>query len=75
MLLSKTRNSNEQRGFDDEQLLVVEEVELPVINVSHLAESDEVRREECKSEIAKASQEWGFFQIVIMEFPRMFSVV
>ncbi|WVY96179.1 hypothetical protein V8G54_028330 [Vigna mungo] len=64
MLLSKTRTSNEQSGFDDDQLLVVEMTELPVISVSHLAESDEGRREECKSEIAKASQEWGFFQIV-----------
>ncbi|CAJ1977276.1 unnamed protein product [Sphenostylis stenocarpa] len=64
MLLSKTRNSNGENGFDDDQVLVEEEIELPVINMNHLAESDEVRRQECKYAIAKASQEWGFFEIV-----------
>ncbi|QCE08388.1 aminocyclopropanecarboxylate oxidase [Vigna unguiculata] len=66
MLLNKTRNSNEQSGCDDDKVVVVvvEDTELAVINVRHLAESDEVRREKCKSEIAKASEEWGFFQIV-----------
>ncbi|TKY51102.1 Gibberellin 2-beta-dioxygenase 8 [Spatholobus suberectus] len=64
ILLDKTQNSNEENCFDDDQLSVVEECELPVIDVSRLAESDEVRREECKSEIFKASQEWGFFQVV-----------
>ncbi|KAH1036042.1 hypothetical protein GYH30_055820 [Glycine max] len=60
ILLSKTNGEN---GFDDQFL--VEECELPLIDVSRLAESgDEVRREECKSEIFKASQEWGFFQVV-----------
>ncbi|XP_020208951.1 gibberellin 2-beta-dioxygenase 8 [Cajanus cajan] len=62
ILLSKTQNSNEENGFDE--LLAVEECEVPVIDVSRLEESDEVRREECKCEIFKACQEWGLFQVV-----------
>ena len=46
------------------EVVVVEERKLPVIDLSGLEESDEVAREECKSQIARASQEWGFFQVV-----------
>ncbi|XP_027364743.1 gibberellin 2-beta-dioxygenase 8-like [Abrus precatorius] len=63
ILLDKIQNRKGEDGFEQE-LLVVEECELPVIDVRRLEESDEVLREECKSEIAKASQEWGFFQVV-----------
>ncbi|KAJ1408096.1 Oxoglutarate/iron-dependent dioxygenase [Sesbania bispinosa] len=58
-LLDKAQNNEENWEF-----MVLEECELPVIDLSRLEESDGVVREECKSEIAKASQEWGFFQIV-----------
>lgn len=43
--------------------VMVEECELPLIDLSQLS-LGEVEREECKIEIAKASQEWGFFQVV-----------
>ncbi|KAL1355453.1 hypothetical protein HN51_007485 [Arachis hypogaea] len=50
------RNNNE--------VVVVEECELPVIDLSLLEASEELAREECKSQIARASEEWGFFQVV-----------
>ncbi|KAL6990821.1 gibberellin 2beta-dioxygenase [Sarracenia purpurea var. burkii] len=42
---------------------IVEERELPVINLRRLKMGEEERKQ-CKREIAKASQEWGFFQVV-----------
>ncbi|XP_075106452.1 gibberellin 2-beta-dioxygenase 8-like [Nicotiana tabacum] len=44
-------------------LFVVEECELPLIDLE-LLNGREFEREECKRKIAKASQEWGFFQVV-----------
>ncbi|CAJ1925096.1 unnamed protein product [Sphenostylis stenocarpa] len=65
ILFDKTRdNIRENNGVDYDELVVAEECELPVIDLSRLEESDEVVREECKSHIARASQEWGFFQVV-----------
>ncbi|KAK3433368.1 hypothetical protein EUGRSUZ_D00814 [Eucalyptus grandis] len=43
--------------------IVVEERDLPVINLGRLSLSKEERRE-CKAEIARASREWGFFQVL-----------
>ncbi|KAL3742103.1 hypothetical protein ACJRO7_017564 [Eucalyptus globulus] len=43
--------------------VVVEERDLPVINLGRLSLSKEERRE-CKAEIARASREWGFFQVL-----------
>lgn len=64
ILFDKTRNINQENNDFDHQDLVAEECELPVIDLSCLEDSDEVAREECKSHIARASQEWGFFQVV-----------
>nr|XP_016462161.1 PREDICTED: gibberellin 2-beta-dioxygenase 8-like [Nicotiana tabacum] len=44
-------------------LFVVEECELPLIDLELLYGGD-FEMEECKRKIAKASQEWGFFQVV-----------
>ena len=49
---------------NNELVNMVEECELPLIDLSRLHFGDEVEREECKAEIARASQEWGFFQVV-----------
>lgn len=45
-------------------LFLVEECELPLINLHQLKYGDKFEREECKKKIAKASREWGFFQVV-----------
>lgn len=48
---------------DDEHidLFMVEECELPLINLHQLNYGNKFEREECKKKIAKASREWGFF--------------
>ncbi|KAK9265412.1 hypothetical protein L1049_001660 [Liquidambar formosana] len=45
------------------EVLVVEECELPLIDLGRL-NLGEFERDECKEEIARASKEWGFFQVV-----------
>ncbi|MCD7470016.1 hypothetical protein HAX54_009574 [Datura stramonium] len=47
-----------------DELLLVKECELPLINLDQLKYGDELEREECRKKIAKASREWGFFQVV-----------
>ncbi|XP_059661627.1 gibberellin 2-beta-dioxygenase 8-like [Cornus florida] len=46
-----------------EDFVVVEECELPIIDLSRL-KGGELDVEECKREIVKASEEWGFFQVM-----------
>lgn len=48
--------------YDINFLDVAEERELPLIDLSQL--NIEQEEEKCKREIAKASQEWGFFQVI-----------
>ncbi|CAH2056719.1 unnamed protein product [Thlaspi arvense] len=43
--------------------VIVEECELPVVDLRRLSGGEE-EREECEREIAMASREWGFFQVV-----------
>ncbi|KAF7840671.1 pyruvate, phosphate dikinase regulatory protein 1, chloroplastic [Senna tora] len=57
ILLDKTHQGGKEAGGGDD----VEERELPVIDLSRLTGG---AREECKREIARASEEWGFFQVV-----------
>ncbi|OMO76724.1 hypothetical protein CCACVL1_15471, partial [Corchorus capsularis] len=47
-------------------LAIVEERELPLIDLSplFLDDGEELRKEGCKEEIARAAHEWGFFQVV-----------
>ncbi|PNX63054.1 gibberellin 2-beta-dioxygenase 8-like protein, partial [Trifolium pratense] len=63
-LLNKTQNNSNDFHNGIEKFAVVEERELPMIDLSRLENEDEMVREECKFEIAKASQEWGFFQVI-----------
>ncbi|XP_054779068.1 gibberellin 2-beta-dioxygenase 8 isoform X2 [Prosopis cineraria] len=67
VLLDKNRNlkDNSVSCADDELgVVMVKERELPVIDLRRLESEDEREREECKTEIARASKEWGFFQVV-----------
>lgn len=45
------------------ELPVVEECELPLIDLKQLGLGD-LERQACKKLIARASQEWGFFQVI-----------
>ncbi|KAL5578950.1 hypothetical protein UlMin_011392, partial [Ulmus minor] len=60
-LFDKTINSNNHQ--DHHQPLIVEECQLPLIDLSRLRRG-EAEQDRCKSQIARASQEWGFFQVV-----------
>ncbi|KAF3451667.1 hypothetical protein FNV43_RR07763 [Rhamnella rubrinervis] len=42
--------------------LLVKECDLPLVDLSRLQLGDEA--EDCKSQIVRASQEWGFFQVI-----------
>ncbi|KAJ8761590.1 hypothetical protein K2173_004366 [Erythroxylum novogranatense] len=43
---------------------IVEECELPLIDLGRLNLEEAGEQEKCKLEIARASQEWGFFQVL-----------
>ncbi|XP_040375659.1 gibberellin 2-beta-dioxygenase 8 isoform X3 [Rosa chinensis] len=60
-----TNNNNNNKDNKDQEAIKVifEECELPLIDLRRLELGDS-EGEECKSEIARASQEWGFFQVV-----------
>ncbi|MED6126156.1 hypothetical protein PIB30_075597 [Stylosanthes scabra] len=66
-LMEKTHREDE--GFEENELVEIEECEVPVIDLSPLLKesnnsNDEEVREKCKSEIARACREWGFFHVV-----------
>ncbi|KAJ1388337.1 Oxoglutarate/iron-dependent dioxygenase [Sesbania bispinosa] len=60
ILLGKSQNNINIEELENDEVAVVEECELPVIDLRRLEESDWAVREE----IARASEEWGFFQVV-----------
>lgn len=67
LILKKKDDHHHQEFFKNNNPhdldMIVEELELPLIDLG-LLELGEKEREECKMEIAKASMEWGFFQVV-----------
>lgn len=50
--------------FDHCETVIMEECELPLVDLCGLWSENEEERASCASEICKASAEWGFFQIV-----------
>lgn len=48
---------------NDKSLLIVEECELPLINLSQL-NLEQLERDKCIKEIAQAARQWGVFQVV-----------
>lgn len=45
-------------------------VKLPLINLSHLTNGDEVKGKRCVRQMVEAAKEWGFFQIVNHGIPK-----
>ncbi|CAL1397743.1 unnamed protein product [Linum trigynum] len=43
---------------------IIEECELPLIDLQPLVTGGPLEREQCKNQMARASREWGFFQVV-----------
>lgn len=63
-LLDKTiKASKSKAAANENKLVIIEECELPLVDLGRLSLS-ELEKEKCKAEIARASQEWGFFQVV-----------
>lgn len=52
------------RGFGHKNEVVMEECELPLIDLGGLRSGNEEERLACAAAISKASSEWGFFQLV-----------
>lgn len=61
-LLNKAPHTGPRYAYDCD-LFIVQECELPLIDLDQL-NSDELAREKCKRDLARASQEWGFFQVL-----------
>lgn len=51
------------KPLNNDWLAAVEELELPSIDLSRLS-LDSPEKERCKNDIARAANEWGFFQVV-----------
>ncbi|XVF03032.1 hypothetical protein REPUB_Repub04eG0225600 [Reevesia pubescens] len=49
---------------EPESRLIMEECQLPLIDLSGLRSRDEMVRQACAEAICRASSEWGFFQVV-----------
>lgn len=62
-LFSKAAEESASSKEEPAATSTFEECELPLIDLSRLDKSPDESRE-CKSEIARASREWGFFQVV-----------
>ncbi|ESQ30377.1 hypothetical protein EUTSA_v10012337mg [Eutrema salsugineum] len=45
-------------------------IKLPLIDLSHLTNGDEVKRKRCVKQMVEAAIEWGFFQIVNHGIPK-----
>lgn len=48
----------------DTSTVQTEGVKLPVIDLSHLTNGEEMGRKRCVKQMVEAAKEWGFFQIV-----------
>ncbi|OVA01139.1 Oxoglutarate/iron-dependent dioxygenase [Macleaya cordata] len=60
------RNSSDEICMKkrDQRTGIIGECELPLIDLGGLMSCDERKKRECVAAIAKASSEWGFFQVV-----------
>ncbi|KAL3820669.1 hypothetical protein ACJIZ3_006574 [Penstemon smallii] len=56
-------NSNDTQKSLPDISVIMEEHELPLIDLNRLSFGD-FERDLCKKDIARASQEWGFFQVI-----------
>ncbi|KAL5721555.1 gibberellin 2beta-dioxygenase [Ranunculus cassubicifolius] len=56
--------SHKQNQCSEQSCKVIQECELPLIDLSYLMSSDPKERQACAAEIVSASSEWGFFQVV-----------
>ncbi|KAJ0266565.1 Non-hem dioxygenase N-terminal domain-containing protein [Hirschfeldia incana] len=58
------------RPASDEPTVQTSGVKIPVIDLSHLTNGDEVKRMRCVKQMVEAAKEWGFFQVVNHGIPK-----
>ncbi|MCE5166511.1 hypothetical protein HAX54_021024, partial [Datura stramonium] len=63
-LHSSRDNNDGEANLSADQKVFMEEWELPLIDLNGLKSKDEREKTRCEDAIAKASCEWGFFQVV-----------
>lgn len=63
-LLQSSAETQQATSFNDKNDPLVEECELPLIDLNGLKSSNERERMACTASICKAASEWGFFQVV-----------
>ena len=61
-LLQNSLTTMEVKDID--KLDIIEDCNLPLVNLIHLRSNDQLERESCIQEIVDASRNWGFFQVV-----------
>ncbi|CAH9082344.1 unnamed protein product [Cuscuta europaea] len=63
--MEKYKNLFQRHGLTNQtRHEAAEELELPLIDLAELNSRDSAVRKECQRRIARASREWGFFQVV-----------
>lgn len=63
-LLQSTAHLQPFNNGNDPTNSVMEECQLPLIDLKGLRSSNEKERVACRREIFEASEEWGFFQVI-----------
>lgn len=58
------------RSTSDEPTVQSSGIKLPVIDLSHLTNGEEVKRRRCVKQMVEAAKEWGFFQVVNHGIPK-----
>ncbi|CDY29619.1 BnaA05g15510D [Brassica napus] len=58
------------RSTSDEPTVQTSGIKLPVIDLSHLTNGEEVTRKRCVKQMVEAAKEWGFFQVVNHGIPK-----
>uniref|UniRef100_A0A0D2ZQA5 Fe2OG dioxygenase domain-containing protein n=1 Tax=Brassica oleracea var. oleracea TaxID=109376 RepID=A0A0D2ZQA5_BRAOL len=67
---SSNFGSSFPRSTSDEPTVQTSGVKLPVIDLSHLTNGEEVKRKRCVKQMVDAAKEWGFFQVVNHGIPK-----
>lgn len=64
LLAERAAAATGAKGASDVVLTVVEEWDLPLVDLERLTAGKVEEVEQCKNDIITASKEWGFFQVV-----------
>lgn len=63
-LLLQNNDDFHYSSIKNENIVVVQELDLPLIDLCNLQSEDREKRRLCAKEIVKAATDWGFFQVL-----------